>query len=124
MPALPVVLFFLSSSFPFGDGILFGKLALLYRLLELGPEIPQVITLVMADKPETIAMSSIKDSEKVRLLSFYRWVGDNKKTITSYKNIQNYKTKAFSRLKKDPLILNFSKMKPISNPLLLSLVSP
>jgi len=49
MPALPVVLFFLllSGSLPFGDGILFGKLALLYRLLELGPEIPQVITLVM-----------------------------------------------------------------------------
>ena len=37
----------LSCSLPLGHGILFGELALLYRLLELGPEIPQFITLVM-----------------------------------------------------------------------------
>jgi len=49
MTSLAVVLSFhlLSCRLPLGHGILFGKLALLYRLLELGPEIPQVITLVM-----------------------------------------------------------------------------
>ena len=63
MPAMPPILFamvpmaitflvvlslhFLSCRLPLGHGILFGKLALLYRLLEFGTEIPQVITLVM-----------------------------------------------------------------------------
>ena len=54
----------------------------------------------------------------MRLLSFYRWVGDNKKTITSYKNIQNYKTKAFFPVEKgsvDPQFQqNETDLKPTS----------